>query len=720
MILSIGVWKHVRKSEQPPLYDAVSYMQKAKTFWDMVASGHWENPLDLPPVMRPPGTILMSYPFGFSEDHKGFLARSVLLPVFLFVAAVYVAGSRRRMSRTEHLDLLALALILGSLPCFYHFEAADAVRSPSYWGLMDTFFAAVAALAFATGYRAVQSRSWLLLALASLLTGLCLMIKPTGIIVGLVIIVLLVVLRIANDLNRPGGRWFSLRLIPFVIIVSTGTGLLLVAAIQSDYLSRQTLQLGNQAVAVLRSDFRLAISPENLRTFLYPAFGLNVIVVGLTTAVAAIGICVNGMRAGDHRRALVALLNFLLAASVLVVGIPFWLVYADLSQVRYYYPFVFISLILLGTFLLDAIRGIRAPYTRFLLYASAAALFGGLTAMLYFHQLDTSWHQTFGVNLTSTKHREERLLADLLLRQAKTAEHDLKVFAMEVDAAFGAVLSEGIAARTLRSNEPSFDVSFPVDWQRPSTVHLKDLVNSEYILFHRGADVRKAPSIADVRNRQPLLNGREQLAVEIITIDLWLSQANEESGLKELATGKLAVKQVVSPRLFAQSIANWARNQQWNDLFKRENANFLQSTESTISRSGIAQDALGNPTETFDHTIAIDSVEVETVSPLIFAVNWRTLGEPVPDGLFLFVHVVDGSGNIRFNSRFPLHPQLTEDGSPGSPHHTLLRTGIDATSGKLRYGFGIYQGPHAERLLTPDPAGTDYGGKRVIREVNVQ
>src|SRR6516162_2380979 len=66
-ILSIGVWKHVRRSEQPPLYDAISYMAKAKAFWDMVVSGHWENPLNLQPVLRPPATILMSYPFGFSE-----------------------------------------------------------------------------------------------------------------------------------------------------------------------------------------------------------------------------------------------------------------------------------------------------------------------------------------------------------------------------------------------------------------------------------------------------------------------------------------------------------------------------------------------------------------------------------------------------------------------------------------------------------------------------
>jgi hypothetical protein len=233
VILSIGVWKHVKRSEQPPLWDAINYMQKAKAFWDMVASGQWKNPLNLEPVFRPPGTILMSYPLGFSADYKGFLARSVILPVFLFITALYVAASRRQMSRAEHLDLAAVALILASLPCFYHFEAFVGVNSPTYWGLVDSFLAAVAALAFATGYRAVQSSSWPLLALASFLSGLCMMIKPAGVIVAPVIVTLLIIIKIFNDLSRPGGRLFSIQLFSFVITASAGTGLMLIAALQS-------------------------------------------------------------------------------------------------------------------------------------------------------------------------------------------------------------------------------------------------------------------------------------------------------------------------------------------------------------------------------------------------------------------------------------------------------------------------------------------------------
>jgi len=572
VILSIGVWKHVRKSEQPPLYDAITYVAKAKAFWDMVASGHWTNPLDLQPVPRPPGTILMSYPFGFSEDFKGFLARSILLPVLLFVAALYVAASRLRMSPAEHLDFAAVVLILASLPCFYHFEAADGINSPTYWGLVDSFLAAVAALAFATGYRAVQNGSRLLLAFASLLTGLCLMIKPAGVIVAVVIVTLLVIIKIIDDINRPGGRLFSLQLLWFVIVLSVGTVLLLVAATKSQYLSRETFQWGNQAMTILRTEFRFAPSLENLNTVLHPAFGMNVIVLGTAATIAAIRVCAEGARTRDLRYTLVALLNLALTTFVLAVGAFFWLVYADLSQVRYYYPFAFVSLILLAIFLLNAIRARSAPFTRSLLYGSAAILFGGLTLMLYLRHADTSWQQAYGVNLTSSRHREERFLADLLLQRARTAEHDLKVYAMDLGWDFGAIASDGIAAKVMKSDEPTFAVSFPVDWQRASTVHLKDLVASDYILFH---------PIADNDRRQSLLTGRDtgDLLAEIATIGAWLTEVNEDSGLKQLATGTRTLKQVVDRDLFARSVAKWAATVSWREVFTKENSDFLKSLE---------------------------------------------------------------------------------------------------------------------------------------------
>jgi hypothetical protein len=55
-------------------------------------TGHFINPLKLEPTARPPGSIIMSYPFGFSLDFRGFLFRSVFLPILSIGLAVYIVA----------------------------------------------------------------------------------------------------------------------------------------------------------------------------------------------------------------------------------------------------------------------------------------------------------------------------------------------------------------------------------------------------------------------------------------------------------------------------------------------------------------------------------------------------------------------------------------------------------------------------------------------------
>lgn len=90
--LGITIWQHSIHSVQTPIGDSLSYMQKAMNFWQVVEHGKFINPLNLEPVYRPPGTILMSYPFGFSPEFHGFHFRSVFLPILSIVAAVYIVS----------------------------------------------------------------------------------------------------------------------------------------------------------------------------------------------------------------------------------------------------------------------------------------------------------------------------------------------------------------------------------------------------------------------------------------------------------------------------------------------------------------------------------------------------------------------------------------------------------------------------------------------------
>lgn len=94
VFLGITIWLHAARSQQPPIYDALTYIQKGKTFWDNIGHGVWINPLNIEPTVRPPGTILMSYPIGFSPDFHGFYFRSIFFPVLALIAAVYMVSNK--------------------------------------------------------------------------------------------------------------------------------------------------------------------------------------------------------------------------------------------------------------------------------------------------------------------------------------------------------------------------------------------------------------------------------------------------------------------------------------------------------------------------------------------------------------------------------------------------------------------------------------------------
>jgi hypothetical protein len=142
--------------------------------------------------------------------------------------------------------------------------------------------------------------------------------------------------------------------------------------------------------------------------------------------------------------------------------------------------------------------------------------------------------------------------------------------------------------------------------------------------------------------------------------------------------------------------------------------------ELVFSRSGAIYSTIAMGCGMVDADHSVDHVRIETISPLIFEVDWQALSGQVPEELFFFLHILNGSGGVRFNFQFSSNPQLSRDASPSTSQHTFVPTDIEATSRSLRYGFGIYQGRHAERFLTPDPPGSDFEGKAVVREVKVQ
>src|SRR5262245_44820040 len=92
------VWQHAAHSVQTPLYDPLEYLQKAMNFWRAVDDGKIADAFKVAPLVRPHGTIVMSYPFGFTPAYGGYFFRSIFLPVLLLAATVYVAAGPRQIA----------------------------------------------------------------------------------------------------------------------------------------------------------------------------------------------------------------------------------------------------------------------------------------------------------------------------------------------------------------------------------------------------------------------------------------------------------------------------------------------------------------------------------------------------------------------------------------------------------------------------------------------
>ena len=183
-VIGTAIWSYAAAEVEPPAWDALSYAVKAFNFWDTVGRGHLFNPLNLQPAVRPPGTILMSYPFGFSHAFNAYYFRSMYLPIVLLAAAAYLACHRRGANRRASWATAVIALSLCGMPGLYQFQA-DTLPAVNFWGLVDAFMAGVGAVAVAAAMRSVETRSAGWTIAAALAAAFCLMIKPAG---GLVMV----------------------------------------------------------------------------------------------------------------------------------------------------------------------------------------------------------------------------------------------------------------------------------------------------------------------------------------------------------------------------------------------------------------------------------------------------------------------------------------------------------------------------------------------------
>jgi hypothetical protein len=553
ILIGVAIWPYAEMEVEPPAWDALSYAAKAASFWNAIDHRHFFNPFNLAPTGRPPGTVLMSYPFGFSNDFNAYYFRSIFFPIVLLAAAPYIACYHSGASSRSCWILAVLALAFCGMPVLYQFELNDALPGISFWGLVDNFLGGVAAISVAAAIRSVRRLSvgWAIGAATT--AAICLLVKPAGILVIVVVGTTWLILfgfvigwDLASLRQEPAlRRFFGIGLTSAVIIFT----LSFAAAFSSKYLSAANIGYGERAVAVLKSDFAPAINFDQLLSLTEYSFGYVVPVLFAAGMLSAL------FSRGDKG---------LLVAAVfcLIIGIWFWLVETGIQQIRYFLPFGYMAFVIIVPVLDRRMRLLSGAATLALGALLLAPIFA-VTALLLSSRPSVALQRTLHVNLTSGAFRAENNQAAAFLTMVQN-EGPRSVYMFQLNSTarnFSAVVGywtyfDQWRVRTI--------VRLPIDWARSTTFRFSEIATSDFLLFEPIENDAARQSILEI-------NKIDSFDEETLLMRAWLSTLGSDEGLALVSQTRLRLLRIVDRGSFERALLQLRKAHDWRQAFREAN-----------------------------------------------------------------------------------------------------------------------------------------------------
>lgn len=561
--LCVAIWFHIRATQQPPIYDSLTYYQKAYNFWQAWSRGPFFNPLDVEPTTRPPGSILMSYPFGFFADPRGFFFRSIFLPPLLFILAVLMVGYDFGSGERERRRIALISIFVSTMPILYCFAVTPG-NSPSYWGLADNFLAGIAAVAAAAAWRgaAKTSMPWFIMAAVS--SSFCLLIKPSGALVGALVVTACTVFSIAGyfgmthsaaELHRIRRRYVA-----SVLLVATANLVVLVFSLSTKYLSHENVVWGQAAIAILKTEFSTPLS--ELYSVIRLGPGDAIMLWGLLS-VSVIGAgCLAAIRHGARPRLVgrwqaAAAMSFL----ALVVGLWFWLSIGG-TVIRYATPFFMMAIL----WMLPPLMRFWSSVSRLLTGTMTILMAGAsINLALLLVQIDPSpaWQRRTGVNL-STGSRFDATEQFRAFVRATRAE-PMIIYSLSLEDADWILSSLFFQEELFHPELPNHAFRRPLDWNRTTTFRLEEMISSDYLLFQPQGDVQARQlldSAAELKSFQD----------ERALFTAWASELTPLDGIDAVVSSADArIVRIRDHGALRRSLDNLAARHRWRPVFIEAN-----------------------------------------------------------------------------------------------------------------------------------------------------
>jgi hypothetical protein len=695
--LASAIWLRALHSVQPPLYDAQSYIAKALLFWQAVGRGEWIAALKVEPAVRPLGTVLLTAPFGFSPEYTAFHFRSVFLPITFAAMAVYVAAGRAAARQFPQV-IACCALVVSSLPMFYHLDWVDDMPGTSGWGLVDNFQAGIAALATAFMIASVRQHSVVRFVIASTLAAYSALVKPSGMMVialmGAAWVLLLVFDR---SPGRRQGRpaWYAVRCGVAAAMIGTG---LLAYCFWSGYFSTQSFAFAQQNLAVMKRELHVEL--RQLVELMNAASGiwLPLFVAGIA-AVQALSAFRGQTRASAAGPAWPL---WTCVATMWVGGAWYWLVVqSGGSQIRYFHPFLLMGAMFVVPLAHDAwwlaSRAGRAVLV-LLCVLPAINLAGLLSAG---DEPSVAWQKRSGVTVAVGGDVEEVIEARRFIEALRASGISARLYSFSGFLPLAAFENVGLYERMVHPDAASFSVSHPYDWIAGFAVRTEDLASATHILLHKyGPETAQRLAFA---SRVPSFD-QEKVAFQV-----WLSTQGFPSGLETVWDGRRTRLLAIANReAFRKAVEQFVSTHQWRP-------EFLQANAAAWWNGGARTPAVGTPAITnvdFEGIYRLDALSMHREgSNLKVDVAWEELrAMPENASRYLFLHLLDASGAIIQNQQIALYPYDPPAGSRARYGTVTFARSDDARIVAL--GFGVYHSNGS--LLRPGHGLTDWGGRRLV------
>ena len=685
---------------EPPVWDALSYVQKGYKFWHAVGAGKIFNPFALPMTVRPPGTILMSYPFGWSDDFHWFYFRSCFIPITLLIGSVYIAGWSRQLTRFGHWALAALALTLVGMPILYQFQNNDQLAAAVNWGLVDGFLAGICGIAVASAARGVAERSIGWSAFAAIAGGFSLWIKPSGLalmaLVGLAWLILLgssLGWRLA-EIRRDAvlRRFVCVSLAIAILIFGIATDL----AFRSDYFSAENIGFGRRVLVILKTEFNSTISAPLVNALLRVSIGYPVLIFTLFGFLAA------ARSRHSSGRVIAALLCIL-------VGLWFLVAETDIGQIRYFLPFCVMASILLLPPLLTWMEGLNTAVA----YAAVGAAVTPtliITALLLSYDPSDRWQSAMGINLHVNDYRAENEQAANFLNQLRVeGASSATVYFTDTTPVLRNLVAVWENRRVTEQPGPQIAALIPIDWLRATTVRAEDLLH---------ADIVAAEFVRDEATRKVILAQRQVPDFPTLArlFNAWVSGLNEADGISVISETRARLVRIDDRGKFDSALARLEADHDMPQAYRDANPQRWWTAAEFAARgpsplANITFHRLADPTT----ALSLRGAEVTQTNAGLQAAFWfePTAPDVLGDGWYIFGHLVDQNGNVLANAQTNL---ITSSGpSPKKSIHYYVFYYPSRPPGAVALAFGIFKLRQQDSdFLIVDQETHDWEGRRFI------